>query len=87
MTAVEPFNHVEFLRARCIRAVDGVRQYASMLPGGGAVADLLRGDEGRIRQARIVEFMLAELGFETDVKADDTRARSRTRRAIARQGG
>lgn len=87
MAVADEFNHVEFLRARCIRAVDSVRQYVSMLPGGGAVADRLRGDEGRIRQARIVEFMLAELGIENDVKADDKHARSRTRRAIARQGG
>lgn len=65
-----------------------LRVYISMLGGENTeVLDRMREREGEIRLARIVETVMAELGHQTAVTADDSRTRdvrSKARRAVGR---
>lgn len=59
--------------------------YISCIPDNAPAADLLRGDDGLKRRARIVGYILSELGNESIASVEDPG--SQVRRSVARLRG
>jgi hypothetical protein len=55
---------VELVRRHVVGYMIRLRSFVSCLPGNTAVVDRLRGAEGDERVARIVGYILSELGHE-----------------------
>lgn len=76
-------RNVEIVRDRIVRGMhrelSSLRSWLSGTDNHEAV-ELLRGEEGDARLARVVDKVLAELGHETDVESD--RPQSQTRRKV-----
>jgi hypothetical protein len=62
-----------------------LRTFVSCLPGHTETVDRLRGQEGEARCARIVDFILRELGHETESSVEN--ASSQLRKAVTRVRG
>jgi hypothetical protein len=63
------------------RTMQSLLVYVSMLENGRAAVDRLKGPEGEKRLARIINFILKELGYEIETPLAD--ASNRVRRAVA----
>lgn len=69
------------------RSIMECRIWLSATEGNQVAVDLLRGEEGAVAAAKLVETLMAHIGHETAVTADSKDARSKARRAVARIGG
>lgn len=80
-------KHVEQLRAWLVRAnqqtIVKLRGYVSMVGDNAEAIELLRGEHGDLLLAHVTEVMLAGIGHETAVKANDPASKTR-RAAVSR---
>ena len=78
-------NQVELIRARILRGQRGelmrLRIFISSTPDNQDVVDKLVGKEGDLLLARITDAILRELGHEEALDVDNSKNRSKTRRA------
>ena len=76
---------VRDIAVSCVgRGLERMRYLLSATPGCEDLADQLRHKNGELLHARMVEWMMAELGHETELTADDPDY-SEARRAVKRQ--
>jgi hypothetical protein len=86
MTELPTIGRYEITRVREIAvgvaggAVARARTLLSMMPNGGVLADLLRGDRAEIVQAELAQLLMAKLGHNDKQSADD--GASEIRRAV-----
>jgi hypothetical protein len=78
-------KNVKNIRQRLTIDLVRLRSYISMTEGNVEVVDRLRGEEGEKRMARIITFILSELGHESDTPVE-TKS-SQLRRTISRVRG
>jgi hypothetical protein len=78
-------KNITLIRARITNDMLRLRSYISMTDGNVAVVDRLRGEEGEERIARIIAFILIELGHETDTPVE--KKSSQLRRTLSRVRG
>jgi hypothetical protein len=57
-------KQVELVRKHITMSILRLRSYVSCIEGNTLVVDRLRGDEGEKRLARIIQFILKELGHD-----------------------
>lgn len=75
-------NQPDLIRRHIDNYLLRLRSFASMVPNNTGVVDLLRGDDGERRRARIINFIMSELGHETYTPVEDPN--SRVRRTVSR---
>lgn len=78
-------KQVKQIRQHITNYVLKLRSYVSMTEGNSEVVERLRGEEGEKRIARIVGFVLKELGHEANTPVEAPA--SHIRRAISRVRG
>lgn len=74
-------KQIELLRKHVIRSLVSLRSYASCIPGNEDVVDRLRGADGEARIARIVGYVMQELG-DVESKSPVENAASHVRRTV-----
>jgi hypothetical protein len=73
-------KQVELVRKHITMSMLRLRSYVSCIDGNVEVVDRLKGEEGEKRLARIIAFILSELGHETDTPVEA--AASHVRRTL-----
>lgn len=78
-------NRPDLVRAHIVRSMQSLKSYISCIPGNEAHVERLRGEEGEKRLARIIGFVMSELGNETEAPVESPT--SQVRRAVNRVRG
>lgn len=86
-----PVVNAQMIRERfarsMTRSVMECRIWLSATEGNQVAVDLLRGEEGAVATAKLVETLMAHIGHATAVTADSKAARSQARRVVSRLVG
>jgi hypothetical protein len=77
-------NNVPLIRNHVISYLIRLRSFVSCIDGNIDVVDRLRGPDGDARVARIVSFILKELGHGDETKPSVESENTQVRKAIAR---
>lgn len=83
-------KQIELMRKHVIRSIVSLRSYASCIPGNEAAVERLRGADGEARIARIVGFVMQELGCvepQSSVENASSHVRRTVNKALAAARG